>query len=157
MKRIGTMMIITMLLVCTGCVGTETEQIPVPMPTPAIGENLGADYSTQIDEADLREAEVLARRDYEAWVHEDYCFRMEVLEAAVNEEESVRLRMMYENFQDGWSRDYLTENFVVVAVTYDCELDHSKTFLEDGRITKQTLLIREDADAVWQIWDYSMT
>jgi len=65
--------------------------------------------------------------------------------------------MMYENVQDGWSRDYLTENFVVVAVTYDCELDHSKTFLEDGRITKQTLLIREDADAAWQIWDYSMT
>ena len=157
MKRIGTMMIITILLLCTGCGETGAEEMPVPTPTPTIAEELGADYSAQIDEADLREAEVLARMDYEAWVHEDYCLRMEVLEAAVNEEESVRLRMMYENFQDGWSRDYLTENFVVVAVTYDCELDHSKTFLEDGRITKQTLLIREDADAAWQIWDYSMT
>ena len=82
----------------------------------ACSHELSADYSTWIDDTDLREAEALARMDYEAWVHEDYCLRMEVLDAAVNEEESVRLRMMYENFQDGWSRDYLTESFVVVAL-----------------------------------------
>lgn len=157
MKRTGTMIVITMLLLCTGCGGTGVEPMAVPTSTPTIAEELGAHDFTRIDEADLREAEALARMDYEAWVHEEYCLRMEVLEAVVNEEESVRFRGMYENSRDGWSRDYLAENFVVVTVTYDCALDHSKTFIADGRITKQTLLIREDADAAWQIWDYSMT
>ena len=41
-------------------------------------------------------------------------------------------------------------------MTYDCELDHQKTFLEDGIVTKYTLLVRDNANAPWRIWDYSM-
>ena len=114
------------------------------------------DYATAISEAELIAAEDLARKDYEAWRNEDYCIRMDVLLADVDEAESVRLRMMYDGFEDGWTKEYLAENFVAVRVQYDCELDHEKTFLEDGIVTKYTLLVRDNANAPWRIWDYSM-
>ena len=114
------------------------------------------DYATNISEAAVTAAEDLARKDYEAWRNEDYCIRMDVLLSDVDEAESVRLRMMYDGFEDGWTKEYLAENFVAVRVTYDCELDHQKTFLEDGIVTKYTLLVRDNANAPWRIWDYSM-
>ncbi len=115
-----------------------------------------SDYSTDISEADMTAAEDMARKDYEAWRSEDYCIRMNVLLSDVDEAESVRLRMMYDGFEDGWTKEYLAENFVAVRVTYDCELDHQKTFLDDGIVTKYTLLVRDNANAPWRIWDYSM-
>ena len=114
------------------------------------------DYATNISEAAVTAAEDVARKDYEVWRNEDYCIRMDVLLSDVDEAESVRLRMMYDGFEDGWTKEYLAENFVVVRVTYDCELDHQKTFLEDGIVTKYTLLVRDNANAPWKIWDYSM-
>ena len=114
------------------------------------------DYASNISEAAVTAAEDLARKDYEAWRNEDYCIRMDVLLSDVDEAESVRLRMMYDGFEDGWTKEYLAKNFVAVRVTYDCELDHEKTFLDDGIVTKYTLLVRDNANAPWEIWDYSM-
>jgi hypothetical protein len=114
------------------------------------------DYASMISDEDITAAEELSRKDYEAWRNEDYCIRMNVLLSDVDEAESVRLRMMYDGFEDGWTKEYLAENFVAVRVTYDCELDHQKTFLDDGIVTKYTLLVRDNANAPWRIWDYSM-
>lgn len=114
------------------------------------------DYATNISEAAVTAAEDVARKDYEAWRNEDYCIRMNVLLSDVDEAESVRLRMMYDGFEDGWTKEYLAENFVAVLVSYDCELDHQKTFLDDGIVFKYTLLVRENENAPWEIWDYSM-
>ena len=114
------------------------------------------DYASMISDEDITAAEELSRKDYEAWRNEDYCIRMDVLLSDVDEAESVRLRMMYDGFEDGWTKEYLAENFVAVRVTYDCELDHQKTFLDDGIVTKYTLLVRDNASAPWKIWDYSM-
>ncbi len=116
--------------------------------------DMGA-YATVISQEDLSAAEELSRKDYEAWRSEDYCISMNVLFADVDEAESVRLRMMYDGFEDGWTKEYLAENFVVVRVQYDCELDHQKTFLEDGIVTKHTILVRKNANSPWEIWDYS--
>ena len=114
------------------------------------------DYASKLTEADVTAAEELARADYEAWRNEDYCIRMDVLLSDVDEAESVRLRMMYDGFEDGWTKEYLAENFVAVLVSYDCALDHEKTFLDDGIVSKYTLLVRDNANAPWRIWDYSM-
>jgi len=81
---------------------------------------------------------------------------MDVLLSDVDEAESVRLRMMYDGFEEGWNKEYLAKNFVAVLVSYDCELDHQKTFLEDGIVSKYTLLVRDNENAPWEIWDYSM-
>jgi len=114
------------------------------------------DYATNISEAAVTAAEDVARKDYEAWRSEDYCIRMDVLLSDVDEAESVRLRMMYDGFEEGWNKEYLAKNFVAVLVSYDCELDHQKTFLEDGIVSKYTLLVRDNENAPWEIWDYSM-
>ena len=112
------------------------------------------DYTSKISDEDLRAAEQLAREDYEAWREEDWCLSMKVLEAVVNEEESQRMRKNYEGCRDGWNREYMTEDFVAVKVTYECELDHNKIWYDDGKITRHTYLTRADAESPWEIWDY---
>lgn len=112
------------------------------------------DYTSKIPDEDLRAAEQLARKDYEAWSEEDWCLSMKVLEAVVNEEESQRMRKNYEGCRDGWNREYMTENYITVKVTYECKLDHTKIWYDDGKITRHTILTRADADSPWEITDY---
>lgn len=113
------------------------------------------DYATKIAAEDLRAAEQLARADYEAWAKEDWCISMKVLKAVVNDERSVEYRRRYEGSRDGWTKEYLAENYITVKVTYDCKLDHNKIWYEDGKITCYTILTRADADSPWEIVDYS--
>ncbi len=112
------------------------------------------DYATKISAEDLRAAEQLAREDYEAWSEEDWCISMKVLKAAVNDERSVEYRRRYEGARDGWTKEYLAENYIMVEVTYECELDHNKIWYEDGMINCHTILTRGDADSPWEITDY---
>ena len=112
------------------------------------------DYATKISAEDLRAAEKLAREDYEAWSKEDWCISMKVLKAVVNDERSVEYRRRYEGSHEGWTKEYLAENYIMVEVTYECELDHNKIWYEDGKINCHTILTRADADSPWEITDY---
>ena len=98
--------------------------------------------------------EKLARKDYEAWRSEEWCLSMNVVESVIDKKETLRLQEMYEGSRDGWTKEYLAENFVVVRVTYDCKLDHNKIWYEDGRVMMYTILVRENTEAPWEIWDY---
>ena len=111
-------------------------------------------YDLQISPEDQKAAERLARRDYEAWRSEDWCLNMNVVESVIDKKETLRYQENYVGFREGWTAEYMTENAIVVRVTYDCQIDHSKIWYDDGRDMRYTYLTRADADSPWEITDY---
>ncbi len=111
-------------------------------------------YNLQIIPEDRKAAENVARRDKAAWTQEDWCISMNVLESVVDKKETLRQQENYVHHKDGWTEEYLKENFIAVRVTYHCEIDHSKIWYEDGTVTMYTYLTRENPESPWEVWDY---
>lgn len=154
-KRLAVCFLVLFLL--TGCSNSAADENLVVEPQTdivAVVEKQDSDYASKISSEDLHVAEVLACEDYESWNDEDWCIYINVEQAVFNEEESRRMREMYEDFREGWTEEYLVENFVAVKVIYDCKLDHNKIFYPDGEITKYTYLTRANAGSPWEIFDY---
>lgn len=147
MKGIGEA-VVTAKWTVNGESGTETVAVTVV-------EDNG--YDLQITPEDQKAAERVARKDYEAWRSEDWCLSMNVSEAVVDKKETLRYQENYVGFRDGWTEEYMAENAIVVRVTYNCEIDHSKIWYDGGRIMKYTYLTRADADSPWEITDYGPT
>ena len=144
MKGLGEA-VITVKWSANGETGTESVTVTVV-------EDNG--YDLLISPEDQKAAERLARRDYEAWRSEDWCLNMNVVESVVDKRETLRYQENYVGFREGWTEEYMTENAIVVRVTYDCQIDHSKIWYDDGRDMRYTYLTRADADSPWEITDY---
>ena len=144
MKGLGEA-VITVKWSANGETGTESVTVTVV-------EDNG--YDLRISSEDQKAAERLARRDYEVWRSEDWCLNMNVVESVVDKKETLRYQENYVGFREGWTAEYMTENAIVVRVTYDCQIDHSKIWYDDGRDMRYTYLTRADADSPWEITDY---
>lgn len=112
------------------------------------------DYDYDYDATDPVE---VARTEYMLWLKEDYTISMNVLNAEVNDDETQR---MIENYKGselaerrGWTDEYLDQHFTVVKVIYECEIDHTKTFLRDGLLEVHVFLIRNPESGVWTVVD----
>ena len=99
----------------------------------------------------------VVRADYMSWLKEDYTISMNVLNAEVDDAETQR---MIENYKGselaesrGWTDEYLDQHFIVVKVIYECELDHTKTFMRDGLLEGYVFLTRDPESSVWTIVD----
>lgn len=99
----------------------------------------------------------VVRADYMSWLQKDYTISMNVLYAEVDDAETQR---MIENYKGselaasrGWTDEYLDRHFTVVKVRYECEFDHTKTFMVDGLVEGYVLLTRDPESGVWTIVD----
>ena len=126
---------------------TKTESVTV-----TVVEDNG--YNLQISPEGQKAAESMARRDKAAWIQEDWCISMNVLESVVDKKHTLRMQEGYVGHKDGWTEEYMKENFIAVRVTYSCEIDHSKIWYEDGTVSMYTYLTRENPESPWEIWDY---
>ena len=101
----------------------------------------------------------VVRADYMSWLKEDYTISMNVLYAEVDDEETQRMIESYKGSElaesRGWTDEYLDQNFVVLKVRYECEVDHTKTFLRDGLLERYVFLTRDAESGVWTIVDRS--
>lgn len=112
------------------------------------------DYDYDYDATDPTE---VARADYMSWLKEDYTISMNVLYAEVDYAETQRMIERYKGSElaesRGWTDAYLDEHFIVVKVIYECEIDHTKTFLRDGLLESYSLLTRQPESGIWVVKD----
>ena len=98
----------------------------------------------------------VVRADYMSWLKEDYTISMNVLNAEVDDAETQRMIEYYKGGElaenHGWTDEYLDQHFIVVKVIYECELDHNKTFLDDGLLEGYVYLTRDPESGIWTIW-----
>ena len=98
----------------------------------------------------------VVRADYMSWLKEDYTISMNVLKAEVDDAETQRHIKGYKGSElaetRGWTDEYLDQHFIVVKVIYECELDHNKTFMNDGLLESYVFLTRDPESGVWTIW-----
>lgn len=101
----------------------------------------------------------VVRADYLSWLKEDYTISMNVLNAEVDDAETQRQIERYKGSElaesRGWTDEYLDQHFIVVKVRYECEIDHTKTFLRDGLLKSYVFLTRDPESGVWTIVDRS--
>lgn len=99
----------------------------------------------------------VARAEYMSWLKEDYTISMNVLNVKVDDEETQRKIERYKGSElaesRGWTDEYLDCHFIVVKVIYECEIDHTKTFLRDGLLEVHVFLTRDPESGVWTVVD----
>lgn len=129
---------------------------PAKIESPAISvtETNGNTDDYDYDAADPVE---VARAEYISWLKEDYTISMNVINAEVDDVETQRKIEYYKGGElaknRGWTNEYLDQHFIVVKVIYECELDHNKTFLEDGFLEVHVFLTRDPESGIWTIVD----
>lgn len=106
---------------------------------------------------DATDPSQVVRADYMSWLKEDYTISMNVLSSEVDDTETQRMIKMYKGSElaeiRGWTDEYLNQHFVVVKVRYECEIDHTKTFLRDGLLESYVFLVRNPESGIWNIVD----
>jgi beta-lactamase regulating signal transducer with metallopeptidase domain len=92
-------------------------------------------------------------------IEKNYTISVRFLEALVDDAETERQIENYKGSEladkRGWTVEYLTENFLVVEATYDVEYDHTKTFMDDGKLEHYFYLTRDIDTGLWSIIDNS--
>jgi len=77
----------------------------------------------------------------------------------VSDEETHRMQERYAGSDlaqsRGWSDEYLSENMIVVSTQYTVDYDNTKVPYTEGTLTQDFILIRDDQDSPWLIWDTS--
>ncbi len=82
----------------------------------------------------------------------DYCSSVAVMAVTANQEETSRVIEMYENYQNGWTKNYLEEHMRAIYASYHVEYDGTKTFQPSGDIERFFLLLLNDTTGKWEIW-----
>lgn len=118
--------------------------------------NYNVDGGT-LDDFDAIDPAKIVRADYLSWLRDASTINMRVFSAEVDERETERIINSYNGSglaqSRGWTDEYLEENFTVVKVRYECELDHSKTSREDGLLESCVYLTRDIKSGIWSIAD----
>ena len=77
----------------------------------------------------------------------------------VSDKETQRMKERYTGSElaqsRGWSDEYLSENMIVVSTQYTVDYDNTKVPYTEGTLTRDFILIRDDQDSPWLIWDAS--
>jgi len=77
----------------------------------------------------------------------------------VSDEETQRIQQRYTRSElaqsRGWSDEYLSENMIVVSTQYTVDYDNTKVPYMEGTLTQDFILIRNNQDSPWLIWDTS--
>ena len=75
----------------------------------------------------------------------------------VSGEETQRMKEMYTGSDlaqsQGWSDKYISENMIVVSSQYTVDYDNTRVPYQEGTLTQDFILIRNDKDSSWLIWD----
>jgi hypothetical protein len=112
------------------------------------------DYNFDYDATDPVD---VVRADYMSWLKEDYTISMNVLNAEVDATETQRHFERYKGSElaetRGWTDEYLDQHFIVVKVRYECEFDHTKTFMRDGLLEGYVFLTRDPESGAWTVVD----
>ena len=82
-----------------------------------------------------------------------------VHEVAISDEETRRMKERYsgsELARDlGWSDEYISANMIVVSTRYTVDYDNTKVPFNEGALTQDFILVRNDEPSEWLIWDAS--
>lgn len=74
-----------------------------------------------------------------------------------SDEETQRMKARYSGSEiaqrNGWSDKFISENMVVVSTQYTVDYDNTKVPYQEGTLTQDFILIRNDKDSPWLIWD----
>lgn len=88
---------------------------------------------------------------------EDFVISMDIKSVSVDLDETERIVNMYVGSElaesRGWTDSFLREYFIVVRLEYECEYDHSKTFLDDGHRGEYVYVALNQNNANWEIVD----
>lgn len=75
----------------------------------------------------------------------------------ISDEETQRMKGRYLGSDlaqsRGWSDKYISENMIVVSTKYTVDYDNTKVPYNEGTLTQDFILIRDDKDSPWLIWD----
>ena len=52
-----------------------------------------------------------------------------------------------------WSNEYIAENMIVVYTKYTVDYDNTKVPYQEGTLAQYSILIRDDKNSPWLIWD----
>ena len=122
-----------------------------------ITENSETNGNTDDYDYDITNPVEVVSADYMSWLKEDYTISMNVLKAEVDDAETQRHIKSYKGSElaetRGWTDEYLDQHFIVVKVIYECELDHNKTFMNDGLLEGYVFLTRDPECGAWTICD----
>ena len=90
-----------------------------------------------------------------------YALELTVEQIKIDQEETARAVKRYRGSELaqslGWTDQYLAEHFVAVRAEYLAVYDHTKTFLDDGRVCQYFYLTRDPKSGQWTIWDNRTT
>ena len=90
-----------------------------------------------------------------------YALELTVEQIEIDQEETARAVKRYRGSELaqslGWTDQYLAEHFVAVRAEYLAVYDHTKTFLDDGRVCQYFYLTRDPKSGQWTIWDNRTT
>lgn len=91
----------------------------------------------------------------EGQIGKEYTLAVQVDEIQIDEEQTDLVRTRYTGSElakeKGWTEEYLAEHFIVVRASYYVEYDHTKTFLDDGRIEQYFYLTQDSKTGKWMI------
>lgn len=75
----------------------------------------------------------------------------------ISDRETTAMRRAYSGSvlaqHKGWSDDFINENMLIVTVEYIVEYDHTRVPYSVGHAFEPFILIRENAEAPWLIWN----
>ncbi len=117
----------------------------------------GTNGNTDDYDYDATDPVEVVRADYMSWLKKDYTISMYVINAEVDEAETQRQLERYKGSElaenRGWTDAYLDQHFIVVKVIYECEIDHTKTYMSDGLLEGYVFLTRDPESGIWTIVD----
>ena len=150
MRKLSLILLSVLLFLLFGCASDAQDEV---IPDDSVVEQEVVPVVSVLAEEDIASAEAFGKAYMEAWKAEDWCISLAVLDSVYNPELTAFYATNYLNFRSEWTREYMAENFIVVTVQYECELDHNLIFYPDGKCCINMFIVRENADAPWEYWD----
>lgn len=89
--------------------------------------------------------------------NKDYVLVIQIKNIEIDKRATERALEMYKGSDlaeyNGWSDEYMENNFIAVRAEYYAKYDHTKTFFDDGEIVQYFFLTRNEITKRWKIWD----
>ncbi|MCI9405395.1 MAG: hypothetical protein HFK04_00550 [Oscillospiraceae bacterium] len=90
-------------------------------------------------------------------LEKEYALELTIERIEIDQGETTRAAERYRGSELaqalGWTDQYLAEHFVAVRAEYRAVYDHTKTFLDDGKVCQYFYLTRDPKTGRWTIWD----
>lgn len=86
-------------------------------------------------------------------IEKEYCRAITLHSASVSADYTETVIEQYQNYREGWTKDFLTTHMVAVYAVYTADFDGTKTSLRSGKLERIFIMLLNDDTKVWEIWD----